>query len=494
MNKKLLSAAVLLGLSSAATAVNVNKDGLGSVLLYPYYTTNGDKFTNIEVVNTTNETKAVKVRFIEGVNSWEVLDFNLYMSPYDVWTAVVYNDGTSTQVKTADTSCTAPELTTQPLNPALINAYSSSHKDPGSISADDRLREGYLEVLEMGVITDPVVAAAVDHGTTGKPADCGVIRNAWSNGYWSTNPNVVTGTQAQNNIAAPTGGLYGTGTIVDIANGSAAGYDATAVENFFIQPAHANPGSSFPNIAGRIQGAGGTVNSNAASKVSNVIVNNQVVTTTWGDPADALSAVLMASGVYNSYALDAGVVTDWVVTFPTKHAYVNQRTDNAAGGGSGLFSGQFGFLAAGQTGQTSGQAPFVGGYTVPLQMTIYDREEQLKNSNIQFSPYITSTNGISYEVNVLEFGKGGKNVFQSKLANQVNNTDFANGWASVNFSGGSLTAPLPANTGATHTYTGYPVIGFAMQELQAGTNAAGTLTNYGALYNHKYNRSVTVSQ
>ncbi|PID65914.1 MAG: hypothetical protein CR977_00185 [Gammaproteobacteria bacterium] len=491
MNKKLLSAAVLLGLSSAATAVNVNKDGLGSVLLYPYYTTNGDKFTNIEVVNTTNQTKAVKVRFIEGVNSWEVLDFNLYMSPYDVWTAVVYNDGTGTFVKTTDTSCTAPELSTQPLSPALIEAYSESHKDPGSLSSADRLREGYLEILEMGVITDPVVAAAVKHDATGVPKDCSVIRDAWSNGYWSTSPTVVTGDQAQNQIAAPAGGLYGAGTIVDTTNGSAAGYDATAVESFYTAPAHANPGSSFPNIAGRIQ-SGGNVVDTSASKTSNVIVNNQVVTTNWADPADAMSAVLMASGVYNSYALDAGIVTDWVITFPTKHAYVNERTDQAGTVG-GLFAGQFGFLPAGVTGMTTGKAPFASGFTVPLNMTIYNREEQLKNSNIQFSPFLTTQNGISYEVNVLEFGKGGASVFKSNLANRVNDTDFENGWASVNFSGGSLVAPLGPNNGSTHTYKGYPVVGFAMQELQGGTSSAGSLTNYGALYNHKYNRSVTVS-
>jgi hypothetical protein len=70
MNRKNLTAAVLAGLAGAAgiagsaQAVNVNPDGLGQVLLYPYYTTNNGNQTIVSVVNTTNQAKAVKVRFL----------------------------------------------------------------------------------------------------------------------------------------------------------------------------------------------------------------------------------------------------------------------------------------------------------------------------------------------------------------------------------------------------------------------------------------------
>jgi len=90
MNRKNLTAAVLAGLAGAAgivgsaQAVNIDPDGLGQVLIYPYYTTNGGNVTLLSVVNTTDEAKAVKVRFKEGKNSREVLDFNLYMS---AWTS-----------------------------------------------------------------------------------------------------------------------------------------------------------------------------------------------------------------------------------------------------------------------------------------------------------------------------------------------------------------------------------------------------------------------
>ena len=95
MNRKNLTAAVLAGLAGAAgiastaQAVNLNPDGLGQVLIYPYYTVNGGNLTILSVVNTTEDAKAVKVRFLEAENSQEVLDFNLYMSAYDVWTAAI---------------------------------------------------------------------------------------------------------------------------------------------------------------------------------------------------------------------------------------------------------------------------------------------------------------------------------------------------------------------------------------------------------------------
>lgn len=92
--KKILPVAVLAALAGAngAQAVHVNPDGLGQVLLYPFYTVEGGQDTYINLVNTTDATKAVKVRFRESLNSQEVLDFNLYLSPKDHWSAVVTAD------------------------------------------------------------------------------------------------------------------------------------------------------------------------------------------------------------------------------------------------------------------------------------------------------------------------------------------------------------------------------------------------------------------
>jgi hypothetical protein len=62
------------------------------------------------VVNTTDSAKAVKVRFKEGYNSREVLDFNMYMSAYDVWVAAIQDDGGTPTLYIPDTTCTVPYL------------------------------------------------------------------------------------------------------------------------------------------------------------------------------------------------------------------------------------------------------------------------------------------------------------------------------------------------------------------------------------------------
>ena len=117
MKRKNLTAAVLAGLAGAAgivgtasAALFINPDGLGEVLIYPYYTVNAGNATLMSVVNTTDSAKAVKVRFKEGENSREVLDFNLYLSAQDVWTAAVINDGGTPTLIIPDNSCTVPYL------------------------------------------------------------------------------------------------------------------------------------------------------------------------------------------------------------------------------------------------------------------------------------------------------------------------------------------------------------------------------------------------
>ena len=75
MNKNSLTTAVIAGLAGVAVianmanAVNLNPDGLGQVLLYPYYTVNGGQNTLLSVVNTTNVGKAVKVASSKAITA-----------------------------------------------------------------------------------------------------------------------------------------------------------------------------------------------------------------------------------------------------------------------------------------------------------------------------------------------------------------------------------------------------------------------------------------
>ena len=106
-----------LGVTSAADAVNVNPNGLGQVLIYPYYTVNqtakATRSTRCFRGQLDGSVKAVKVRFLEGKDSREVLDFNLFLSAYDVWTRASFRataQARAVRVITTDQSCTIPPI------------------------------------------------------------------------------------------------------------------------------------------------------------------------------------------------------------------------------------------------------------------------------------------------------------------------------------------------------------------------------------------------
>ena len=66
LKKNPLHVAVLAGLAAlgaagTAEAININPDGLGKALIFPYYTARAGHFTAISIINTQNNTKLVKV-------------------------------------------------------------------------------------------------------------------------------------------------------------------------------------------------------------------------------------------------------------------------------------------------------------------------------------------------------------------------------------------------------------------------------------------------
>ena len=201
MNRKNLTAAVLAGLAGAAgiagtaQAVNLNPDGLGQVLIYPYYTSNDGNATILSVVNTTDNAKAVKVRFKEGFNSREVLDFNMYMSAYDVWVAAIADDEGTPTLYIPDSTCTVPYLYEKNVENGVGSQaflpydYQGSNEDGGPTSIQ-RAAEGYFEMIEMGTLTGDSAEYAthyVDSDGVQAPEDCGALVDAWTrnpDGYW----------------------------------------------------------------------------------------------------------------------------------------------------------------------------------------------------------------------------------------------------------------------------------------------------------------------
>jgi hypothetical protein len=178
MKKNLLSlevAAGAAGMKSVASAqMYLNSEGTGEALIFPFYSVQSGNDTYIHIVNTTAQTKAVKVRMIESVDSLETLDFNLYMSPQDHFSFVITVDGEGAKMDTADSSCTVPAI------PEGGQAFSTLLWAAAAAETDaeaNREQVGYIEVIEMGQIADGSdTAADILHATAGAtigtPADC----------------------------------------------------------------------------------------------------------------------------------------------------------------------------------------------------------------------------------------------------------------------------------------------------------------------------------
>jgi len=474
--KKSLCAALAgmgaLGATGAAQAVNLNPDGLGQVLIYPYYTTRSDSAGNafnslLSVVNSTASVKAVKVRFLEGKNSREVLDFNVFLSGFDVWTAALTPvEGGGTQINTADKSCVLPfGQFPQTFRTGLLGA-------DGAGNDLDRTTEGYVEIIEMTTYSDASTTAGKVTHDGGVPPGCATLTAAEA-------------LADSNSGAGILGGLFGGMTLINVQSGSDYTQDAVALDNFAtFENLYTGSADTLPDLA------------SGSPPVSVTIADfGLVFTSDWSTSpnlADPVSAILMHDSIMNEFVLDAATDsgTDWVVTMPTKRFYVA----NGTGSASRLFQRNF--------NKTAGSCDDVS-------LDIFDREETTTSTPLDFSPQPEAgVNQLCWEANVVTFNNS--NVLGS--ANVANiTTSFENGWLDIGFFPETVTGsvhtldndtttfvdptvspPFVSGTGPA-TYFGLPIVGFAVQSFANGAITVGdqaVLSNYGGNFVHKGTRFV----
>lgn len=519
MNRKNLTAAVLAGLAGAAgiagtaQAVNLNPDLLGQVLIYPYYTVNGGNLTTLSVVNTTENAKAVKVRFLEGQNSREVLDFNLYLSAYDVWVAAIIDDAGTPTLVIDDRSCTVPDLVRDfgGVQPFLTFGLA----DGGSEDIS-RTREGHFEMIEMGTLvdTDEFSAAAATHDANGEPDDCAQLVAAWTqgpdnvfgnddDGYWVQDP--------LTDIEAPSGGLFGGAAIVNVQNGVMLSYDARAINGFNDgveagdgPTLHSFPGTTLPSLNSGNRTDGRIFTDDGATAVGN-----------FDRGVDAVSFVFMHDAVMNEYATggDLGAASEWVLSFPTKNFYVNGGTPVAPF--TSLWSDNDG------DGVDDGACE-------PVNLdSIWDQEERMLGDGEAgpdrppvVSPAPPEDPGdaaqpfeLCYETNIIRFGTPLAEGESTEILGSSNFTNFDNeilgfqeGWARIDlftyFVDTNLNGvfdddeaverdPLGEGDPDVGAYLhGLPVTGFWAFRAQNAFlgDGADVLANYGGLFNHKATR------
>jgi hypothetical protein len=288
----------------AAHGVRPSHDGTGQVLLYPYYTVRDSPQgstpynTLLSIVNGSNRGKVVKVRFREASAGAVVFEANVFLSVRDVWTAAIIPWGSGAALVSRDATCTLPGLHPSgdgtPASGAVFTP--AGYADDPLGPAADRVREGFIEVLEMGSVRrDTALDDATIHiagvATCALPGnDAAILAD----------------------LDPPSGRLYGSATVINVQEGTSYGYDAVGLDQWSARAMYAHVG------------AGPTLG-DANPFVSSVIDQGQVFISTWSSGIDAVNAVLSANGVEVEFMREAAVAgaTDVALSMPTKPLLVD---------------------------------------------------------------------------------------------------------------------------------------------------------------------------
>ncbi len=169
-----IAAAVATATAGYAGVVNAQASlagntQLGDLALVPYYTTLSGFATGVNIINTSDRTQAIKFRFRRAPDSMDALDFNVVLSPYDMYTGYIAAAGDDLRFYSNDNSCTAPDYT---------DSSGTPYFEMPPIYRPDA-DTGYIEIISMGspVDEDEPVAVSAKHDATGVPANCDQVRD-----------------------------------------------------------------------------------------------------------------------------------------------------------------------------------------------------------------------------------------------------------------------------------------------------------------------------
>ncbi len=473
--KKVLSqaiaAATIMGAATAAQAVEVSHGGEGQALLYPYYSVENGNYTALHLTNTTDEYKAVKVRFRRYTDSADSLDFNLYLSPEDMWTGAVVMGDNGPKLVSADTSCISAFPKGMPANGVDFGVLNGSEK-------------GHIEIIEMAswdkaaataaVVQDSpevTVAQAVEHQKADedgvrKPGNCAAINATWKpEGKWAklyqsaVNASVPEDFGTESFTSAdlgnlPTGGLYGNVYVINPDEAWASSYAPVALNALYAAGATGNnhhaPRYGLPDLQGPVADLAKLVIANPdnpnwpSADVQIDGLKERVIPANYNMAPFAgiasIQASLMKKTVKSDFTIGGAsdASTELVLTLPLKYA-----------------------------GSPVGD--------VTLGATFYDREEDrvvVEEQDWQLSPWLpgieAEPNKLVHETNVLNLGEHGER--EDIGAHTINlNSPFGEGWVDINFVGGSV-----------------PVIGFTSTVVKNKAVLASGTNTYALNFPLKY--------
>lgn len=368
--------------ATVGTDLRLNGDGFGHFLLVPYFTTQDKNATLINIVNTDlNRGKAVKVRFRGAANSDDLFDFQVFLSPGDVWSANISKNAAGlSQLTTSDASCTKPDKGVLNSTPFLTTRLDST------MTVDQKAngtREGYVEIFNMGDIpklkADIVAVGDIDYIQTtagvdataatanplftaikhvAKVAPCSGA--AWTfldttNLQWSAG--AAANTPRTAGLLPPTTGLIANWTVINVVSAAAWSGEAVAVQSVIAATGVPSTGNVvyWPQTGANVGGAGvidlytadpllrtlKVAKFDGAAYVADATpgvvagffdlpdFSTPYVRGAGGFPYDAdsplfqaqsITASIAASAVTNEYLTDTSITatTDWVFSQPTR--------------------------------------------------------------------------------------------------------------------------------------------------------------------------------
>ena len=142
----LLALFLVVPFAANAQRANVATDGVGDLLLYPFFYADTATTTKISVTNTSAKYGVVaKVVLRSSLCSEELRDFIIYLSPNDVWTGTIQVEGGKVVLKSTDESVVFNGKSASDSNPFVTSLRLP--KNPA-----DTNQFGYLEVITLAYV------------------------------------------------------------------------------------------------------------------------------------------------------------------------------------------------------------------------------------------------------------------------------------------------------------------------------------------------------
>jgi len=525
--------------------LSVTQGGTGHSLVVPYFNAQNGNMTVLHVVNTdTVHGKLAKVRFRSAANSDDILDFQVFLSPGDVWTAAVTAAANGVaQLTTADGTCTLPALAKGVPQSFVTDRLSDKVGDIAN-----QTREGYVEIFNMADIdgskfygatrnANSTLFTAIKHVNGTAPCTAAALD--------ATLTNVTTQAAARTlGLDTPTTGLMGDWYIINVAQSTTFAGAATALTavttaggttagrgNFVHFPQNATaaptPESFSSDPLFRVNFTRNNVNAavtTAAIRAANYDLPDMSTPYTLAAAgatavdtrvqAFNLTKALAVTSITNQYANDASISakTDWVFSMPTRRYSVaanyaattttadNYRLYTVLDTGGALANNYAAWFAPENTALQGGLI-----CVNSTGQSFWDREEQSRTAGAVFSPGSVSQTRFCGETSVLSFADTGNSVLAASVARQnvaagAASGPFTNGWSVISTGnsfnttlGGTYSAPGTANVAAAlaasyASQAGLPILGASFIKLTNPQAAAGTVGTYGITWPHRFTK------